>query len=132
MLGSDDGGGAEDLAGGDQAGQVGQRDPADILGFVRQRRSRADRVIQFEPADLKRTIESRQASEEKTDPRIADLYTAIYKLDPLGKALITLFLEDLTYEQMAEATGITANHVGVMLHRAKKKLSCLMTEAAPP
>src|SRR3954471_1235435 len=102
------------------------------MSFVRQRRSRADRVIQFEPADLKRTIESRQASEEKTDPRIADLYTAIYKLDPLEKALITLFLEDLTYEQMAEATGITANHVGVMLHRAKKKLYCLMTEAAPP
>ena len=100
------------------------------MSFVRKRASRADRVIHFEPADLERTIESRQASEEKTDPRIADLYTAIYKLDPLEKALITLFLEDLTYEQIAEATGITANNVGVMLHRAKKKLSCLTKEDA--
>ena len=65
------------------------------------------------------------------DDRIADLYTAIYKLDPLEKALITLFLEDFTYEQIAEATGINANNVGVMLHRAKKKLSGLMTEESP-
>ena len=67
---------------------------------------------------------------ENADDRIADLYTAIYKLDPLEKALVTLFLEDFTYEQMAEAMGISANHVGVMLHRAKKKLSCLMVEEA--
>jgi DNA-directed RNA polymerase specialized sigma24 family protein len=32
---------------------------------------------------------------------------------------------------MAEATGISANNVGVMLHRAKKKLSCLMKEETP-
>ena len=62
---------------------------------------------------------------------IAELYSAIYKLDPLEKALVSLFLEDFSYEQMAEATGISANHVGVMLHRAKKKLSCLMAEEAP-
>ena len=64
-----------------------------------------------------------------TDERIANLYTAIFKLDPLEKALVTLFLEDFTYEQMAEVTGISANNVGVMLHRAKKKLSCLMEAA---
>ena len=99
--------------------------------FARKRASRACRVVHFEHADLTRTIESRQMTEENPDDRIADLYTAIYKLDPLEKALVTLFLEDFTYEQMAEAMGISANHVGVMLHRAKKKLSCLMVEEAP-
>ena len=59
---------------------------------------------------------------------MATLYNAIYQLNPIEKALVTLFLEDLTYEQIAEATGINANNVGVMLHRAKKKLSSLMTE----
>jgi RNA polymerase sigma-70 factor (ECF subfamily) len=101
------------------------------ISFVRKRASRIDRVIHFEQAELTRTVESRQAPADNTDDRIAELYTAIYKLDPLEKALITLFLEDITYEQMAEATGISANHVGVMLHRAKKKLSCLMMEEAP-
>ena len=101
------------------------------ISFARKRALGASRVVHFEHADLTRTIESRQTTVENTDDRIADLYTAIYKLDPLEKALITLFLEDFTYEQMAEATGISANHVGVMLHRAKKKLSCLMLEEAP-
>jgi RNA polymerase sigma-70 factor (ECF subfamily) len=101
------------------------------ISFARKRASGSNRVVQFEHADLTRAIESRQTTEENTDDRIADLYTAIYKLDPLEKALVTLFLEDFTYEQMAEATGISANHVGVMLHRAKKKLSGLMVEEAP-
>jgi RNA polymerase sigma-70 factor, ECF subfamily len=101
------------------------------ISFGRKRVSRSDRVVHFEHADLTRAIESRQATAENTDDRIADLYTAIYKLDPLEKALVTLFLEDFTYEQMAEATGISANNVGVMLHRAKKKLSSLMVEEAP-
>ncbi len=96
------------------------------ISFVRKRASRSDRVIHFEHDDLTRAIESRQTSEESTDDRMASLYTAIYKLDPLEKALITLFLEDFTYEQMAEATGINANNVGVMLHRARKKLFRLM------
>ena len=96
------------------------------ISFVRKRAIRSDRVVYIGHADLTRTIESRQATEETTDDRIANLYTAIFKLDPLEKALVTLFLEDFTYEQMAEATGINANNVGVMLHRARKKLFCLM------
>ena len=99
------------------------------ISFVRKRTIRSDRVVYLEHADLTRTIEARQTTEEKTDDRIANLYTAIFKLDSLEKALVTLFLEDFTYEQMAEVTGISANHVGVMLHRAKKKLSGLMKEA---
>ena len=101
------------------------------ISFVRKRTSPSRRVVHFEHADLTRTIESRQATEENTDDRIADLYTAIYKLNPIEKALVTLFLEDFTYEQIADATGISANNVGVMLHRAKKKLSGLMMEEAP-
>jgi RNA polymerase sigma-70 factor, ECF subfamily len=101
------------------------------LSFVRKRASSSGRIVHFEHAELTRTIESRQATEENIDDRIANLYTAIYKLDPLEKALVTLFLEDFTYDQIAEATGITANNVGVMLHRAKKKLSGLMTEEVP-
>jgi RNA polymerase sigma-70 factor, ECF subfamily len=100
------------------------------ISFVRKRASRMDRVIHFEHSHLTRTIESRQGPEENNQDRIANLYTAMYQLNPLEKALVTLFLEDLTYEQIAEATGISANNVGVMLHRAKKKLSNLMNAEA--
>jgi RNA polymerase sigma-70 factor (ECF subfamily) len=101
------------------------------ISFVRKRTIRSDRVVYVEHTDLTRTIESNQTPEQNTDERIASLYSAIFKLDPLEKALVTLFLEEFTYEQMAEVTGITANNVGVMLHRAKKKLSGLMKEEAP-
>ncbi len=101
------------------------------ISFIRKRTTGAARVVHFGHAELTRTIELGQPTLEKSDERMADLYTAIYKLDPLEKALVTLFLEDFTYEQMAEATGLNANNVGVMLHRAKKKLFCLMNEEAP-
>jgi RNA polymerase sigma-70 factor (ECF subfamily) len=99
------------------------------ISFVRKRALRGDKLVHVEHAELARTIESRQVTSETTDDRLVSLYAAIAKLDELEKALVTLFLEDFTYEQMAEVTGISASNVGVMLHRAKKKLSCLMKEA---
>ena len=101
------------------------------ISFARKRGVRTDRVVYVEHADLTHTIESRQTTEQNTDDRLATLYNAIYSLDPVERALVTLFLEGLTYEQIAESTGITANNVGVMLHRAKKKLPSLMKEEAP-
>ena len=101
------------------------------ISYIRKRQSGSGRAVHFEHTALTRAIESQQTAETNTDDRVENLYRAIYKLNPLEKALVTLFLEDLTYEQIAEATGISANNVGVMLHRAKKKLSCLMMEEAP-
>ncbi len=101
------------------------------ISFVRKRASGSGRVVHFEHAELTRTIESRQTTEEQKDDRIAGLYAAIYKLNPIEKRLVPRFLEDFTYEQIAEATGISAGNVGVVLHRAKKKLSGLMMEEAP-
>lgn len=102
------------------------------ISFARKRTSRTNRVVYVEHTDLTRTIESRQTTEENTNDLIANLYSALFKLNPLEKALVTLFLEDFTYEQIAEVTGINANNVGVMLHRAKKKLSSLMKEESLP
>lgn len=100
------------------------------ISFIRKRTGSA-RVVHFGHAELTRAIESRQAATANNDDAIASLYNAIYKLNPLEKALVTLCLEDFTYEQIAEATGISASHVVVILHRARKKLSCLMEEEAP-
>ena len=85
------------------------------ISFVRKRASRLDRVVHFDHADLTRTIEAQQTTDEKTDDRMANLYNAIYKLNPIEKALVTLFLEDLTYEQIAEATGINAGNMMFLL-----------------
>lgn len=45
------------------------------------------------------------------------------RLDPLEKALITLYLDEHSYAEIAEITGLTPSNVGVRLHRIKDKLA---------
>jgi RNA polymerase sigma-70 factor (ECF subfamily) len=100
------------------------------ITFTRKRAARGGRPLQLNDAELTRHIEARQAQDRQPAENVAKLYEAIAQLEPVERALITLFLEDLSYEQIADVLGVSANNVGVMLHRAKKKLSALMTEAA--
>ena len=100
------------------------------ISFTRKRAARGGRALQLNHAELTRHIESRQTHDGRHGENLAKLYEAIAQLDAVERALITLFLEDLSYEQIAEVLGVSTNNVGVMLHRAKKQLSALMTEAA--
>ena len=99
------------------------------ISFVRKHAARNNRATPFGPDELARRIESAQKWDESDDSRVSLLYEAIAELNETEKALVVLFLEDLSYEEMAEALGVSVNHVGVALHRAKKKLSVLMKEA---
>lgn len=44
----------------------------------------------------------------------------VHTLGPADRALFVLYLEDLSYRQIAEITGLTENHVGVKIHRFKR------------
>lgn len=61
--------------------------------------------------------------QEDTHPEKERLYRAISLLNDADKALITLYLDDYSYEEMAEIVGISVNYVGVKLNRIKEKLS---------
>jgi RNA polymerase sigma-70 factor, ECF subfamily len=100
------------------------------ISFVRSHAARSRRSATAEPEEIARRIESAQDADESDDGRLDRLYEAIAELNETEKALIVLFLEDLSYEEMAEALGVSANSVGVALHRAKKKLSALMMKEA--
>jgi RNA polymerase sigma factor (sigma-70 family) len=50
------------------------------------------------------------------------LYQAIQTLTDLEKAIVLLYLEDHSYDEIAQIVGITRNHVGVKLNRIKEKL----------
>lgn len=99
------------------------------ISFTRKRTARGGRALQLDHAELTRQIEARQTHDSQQEDNLAKLYEAIAQLDAVERALITLFLEDFSYEQIADVLGVSANNVGVMLHRAKKKLAALMTEA---
>lgn len=96
------------------------------ISFVRKRTARGGPATPVDHEQLTIHIESRQTDDPGQDEQLARLYEAIAQLNEMEKALVTLFLEDLSYEEMAEVLGTTAGNVGVMLHRAKKKLSTLM------
>jgi len=52
------------------------------------------------------------------------------KLGDVHRAVVTLrVLEELSGQEAAEALGVTPNHVGVLLHRARKELERCMTGA---
>ena len=54
------------------------------------------------------------------------LHTAIEQLTGIEKSIILLYLEDKSYEEIAEITGITQNYVRVKMNRIKKKLESLI------
>jgi RNA polymerase sigma-70 factor, ECF subfamily len=56
------------------------------------------------------------------------LYAAIRELSKTDAALVLLYLDDLSYRQMAEVLGISESNVGVKLMRAKKMLGELLRE----
>lgn len=60
---------------------------------------------------------------ENAHPEKERLYRAISQLNDADKAIITLYLDDYAYEEMAEIVGISVNYIGVKLNRIKEKLS---------
>ena len=54
--------------------------------------------------------------------RLRELYQLIQTLNPLERALILLWLEERSYDEIAQILGISKNNVGVRLSRIKDKL----------
>jgi len=62
------------------------------------------------------------------EEQVARLYDAIHQLPKVDAALVLLYLEDLSYREMAEVLGLSESNVGVKLNRAKKALAELIKE----
>lgn len=73
-------------------------------------------------------LDAPEEDEPVTDYEINLLYQAIGQLDPIERAIILLYLEEKSYQEIGEIMGITKSHVGVKLVRTKKKLESLMKE----
>jgi len=60
--------------------------------------------------------------QQPVNERMALLYAAINTLSVTDKAITLLYLEDKSYDEMAEITGITKTNVSVRLVRINKAL----------
>ena len=65
-------------------------------------------------------------SQEHDESQEEQLYAAIRKLDDGDKAIVGLYLENMSYAEMARITGLTENYLGVRLNRIKKKIKELI------
>lgn len=73
--------------------------------------------VDFNICDLSSELDDIQKENLQT------LYSLINRLDPIDKAVILLWLDEYSYEDIAEAVGLKRNTVATKIHRIKKELS---------
>ncbi len=72
-------------------------------------------------------IHAQIAEEPGSGPTATDqLFVAIGELSQLNKAIVMLYLDSLSYDEIAAITGLTKSNVSVRLVRIKKELEILL------
>ena len=72
--------------------------------------------------DLENAVNVLADDDSERAENLRELYRLISRLDPLEKALITLWLDERDYNEIADITGLTRANVATRLHRIKAKL----------
>ncbi len=90
-----------------------------------------DRKKRPEQTDLSAEIIISLRSHESADKseQLQQLYSAIKSLGEVDRALVMLYLEDLSYKEIANVMGLTEDNVGVKLSRIKTKLRVSIEQA---
>lgn len=69
-------------------------------------------------------------SDQTKEEQLKQLYSAIAKLSEVEKAIVMLYLEDKSYEEMEEILGISNGNLRVKMNRVKDKLRTMTKEEA--
>jgi RNA polymerase sigma-70 factor (ECF subfamily) len=93
-----------------------------------QRRDQRQRRRRFRPLVWAMDVATNETEQAHEWERIERLYTAIRRLPKADAALVLLYLDDLSYREIAEILGISEVNVGVKLNRVRKALAELMKE----
>jgi len=65
---------------------------------------------------------------ENREETIAILFDAISTLSQMNKAIVLLYMDDMSYEDIASITGLSKSNVSVRLVRIKRELEIILTE----
>jgi RNA polymerase sigma-70 factor (ECF subfamily) len=98
------------------------------LTWRRDQRRRQDRQQPIVDLQSLAAGGSDSANEAAQRELVERLYAAIRELPKGDAALVLLYLDGLTYRQMAEVLGISENNVGVKLNRARQALTKRLRE----
>ncbi len=88
---------------------------------VRKKRRMPEHV----PLDGDFVRENTPSDDSHQDSRTDLLYRAVEMLSPVERALVMLYLEDLSYKEMANILGLSESNIGVKLNRIRSKLQNL-------
>jgi RNA polymerase sigma-70 factor (ECF subfamily) len=88
-----------------------------ITGLRRQKNF----VTSYEPAALPVHIQDDNLHQPQ-DEQLQQLYSAIEQLNQVEKALVMLYMEDRSYEEMESILGISQGNLRVKMNRVKEKL----------
>lgn len=75
--------------------------------------------VKTEPLDIAPEIFT---TDSPAGRQTEQLRRRITRLDPMDRAIVLLWLEDMAYEEIGAIVGMTAKNVGVRLIRIKEKL----------
>lgn len=88
---------------------------------ISDRRRQKIHVRAIAPAEWPADLHDIQYNQEKEE-QLQQMYKAIGQLGDIEKAIVMLYLEDRSYEEMEEVLGINANTLRVKMNRIKEKL----------
>jgi RNA polymerase sigma-70 factor (ECF subfamily) len=83
---------------------------------------RAQKIKYTELSGQEQRISEDPYVQQDEEARVKQLYRHISKLKDLDKTIIFLYLEQCTYDEIAEITGISSKNVSVRLTRIREKL----------
>ena len=72
-------------------------------------------------------VEALEESGAFSDESLNELYNAIRQLKEIDRAVILLYLEEKTYQEIADIIGTSANNIGVRIKRIKERLKKIMS-----
>lgn len=97
------------------------------VSFVRKKETRTKYHKAYKAENTyKQDVEQNNLDENEI--KIEHLYKAISQLNASEKAMITMYLDDFSYAEIAKVVDITENYVGVKLNRIKRKLTQIVKE----
>lgn len=91
------------------------------LSFVRKRYARPA----VQPLSVELSLPDQTQEQQR---RLEELHTVIDRLGHLERALILLWLEERSYDEIAEITGLSRTNVAVKLMRIREKIKLMFNQ----
>ncbi len=98
------------------------------ISFVRSNSLRQRHFIEFD--ENTHDIADHSSNDSEHDEQVGFLYRFINQLNALNRALLMLYLEERSYQEIADILGITETNVATKINRLKQRLRRATNDSA--